>query len=58
MSWVVEQLHRDGSVLNRFAIPDRDSPDASSRTFRIGRAIDGRGGFLVLDVWRTLQFIV
>ena len=43
MSWVVEQLHRDGSVLVR--LPLSDAPGAIS-SLRIGRALDNE---LVLD---------
>lgn len=35
MSWVIEQLHRDGSVASRFAVPG-----ASVHPVRIGRALD------------------
>ena len=44
MSWVVELLHRDGSVLARVPVPVRDpgdSPEVESiRTVTIGRALD------------------
>ena len=39
MSWVVEQLHRDGSVLSRFAVAD-DAQARTIRTVSIGRALD------------------
>jgi hypothetical protein len=47
MSWVVEYLHRDGSVLARIPVPAilADDPDATS-CIRIGRALDND---LVLD---------
>ena len=45
MSWVVEHLHRDGSVLARVPVPSADAP-ASSVDIRIGRALDNH---LVLD---------
>ena len=51
MSWVVELLHRDGSVLARVLMPTRGvagSPDAAQaiRNITIGRALDND---LVLD---------
>ncbi len=43
MSWFIEYLHRDGSVLARMPVPYAAE---SARTFRIGRALDND---LVLD---------
>ena len=43
MSWVVEHLHRDGSVLARIAVPEVSESPA---IVRIGRALDNN---LVLD---------
>ena len=45
MSWFVEQLQRDGSVLARVPVPAPASPDAAA-VIRIGRALDND---LVLD---------
>lgn len=47
MSWFVEQLHRDGTVLVRVPVPAPASPDATATVaIRIGRALDND---LVLD---------
>ena len=53
MSWVVEQLHRDGSILARVALSNRrdyleveTQARANQATLRIGRALDND---LVLD---------
>ena len=43
MSWFIEHLHRDGSVLVRMLVPNEDP---STRVFRIGRALDND---LILD---------
>jgi Inner membrane component of T3SS, cytoplasmic domain len=43
MSWFIEHLHRDGSVLVRMLVPDSGQATSS---FRIGRALDND---LVLD---------
>ena len=43
MSWFIEHLHRDGSVLVRMLVPDDGE---STRVFRIGRALDND---LILD---------
>lgn len=40
MSWVVEQLHRDGSVINRVMIRNRAESVEQRRKIRIGRATD------------------
>jgi hypothetical protein len=39
MSWFIEHLHRDGSVLARVAVPPPDVPGAIA-SLRIGRALD------------------
>ncbi len=45
MSWFVEHLHRDGSVLARVPVLDSGLPE-SAASIRIGRALDND---LVLD---------
>jgi FHA domain len=45
MSWFVEHLHRDGTVLTRIAVPHNPTDDAPV-SFCIGRALDNE---LILD---------
>ena len=46
MSWFVELLHRDGSVLARLAVPPKAATPESTTTIHIGRALDND---LILD---------
>jgi pSer/pThr/pTyr-binding forkhead associated (FHA) protein len=40
MSWIIEHLHRDGSVHARVRVPENPSAPDAATSFRIGRALD------------------